>query len=72
MTFLIPLTFYNVGNLAQQQKFNHIHKCKRQNKAHLNSEGDMTSKVSEPSEIPGLSLGTVEAVILVFFMMHHY
>ena len=72
VTFLIPLTFYNLRNLAQQQEFNHIHKCKRQNKAPLNSEGDMTSKVSEPSEIPWLSLGTAEAVVLMFFMMHHY
>ena len=32
----------------------------------------MTSKVSEPSEIPWLPLGTAEAVVLVFFMMHHY
>ena len=72
VTFLIPLTFYSLGNLAQQQEFNHIHGCKRQNKVPLNSEGDVTSKVSEASEIPWLSLGRAEAVLLVFLTMHHY
>lgn len=67
------LAFYNLGNLAQQQEFNHIHKRKKDKIRHLlNSEGDMTSKVSEPSETPLAVLGTAEAVVLVFFMMHHY
>lgn len=61
VTFLIPLTFYNLGNLTQQQEFNHIHWCKRQNKAPFNSEGAVTSKVS----------GTPELFICVFLMLHH-
>lgn len=51
---LIPLTFYNLGNLTQQQEFNHIHWCRRQNKAPLNSEGAVTSKVSELRGSPGI------------------
>lgn len=72
MTFLIPLTFYNLGNLAQQQEFNHIQWCKRQNKAPLNSEGDVTSKVSEPSETLLMSLRTAETMLLMFLRPRHY
>lgn len=53
VTFLIPLTFYNLWNLAQQQEFNHIHWCKRQNKAPLHSDRDMTSKVQSLQRLTG-------------------
>lgn len=53
VTFLIPLTFYNLWNLAQQQEFNHIHWSKRQNKAPLHSDRDMTSKVQSLQRLTG-------------------
>lgn len=53
VTFLNPLTFYNLWNLAQQQEFNHIHWCKRQNKAPLRSDRDMTSRVQSLQRLTG-------------------
>lgn len=60
VTFLIPLTFYNLWNLAQQQEFNHIHWCKRQNKAPLRSDRDMTSKVQSLQRLTGNPQGQLQ------------
>lgn len=60
VTFLIPLTFYNLWNLAQQQEFNHIHWCKRQNKAPLRSDRDMTSKVQSLQRCSGDPQGQLQ------------
>lgn len=60
VTFLIPLTFYNLWNLAQQQEFNHIHWCKRQNKAPLHSDRDMTSKVQSLQRLAGDPQGQLQ------------
>lgn len=60
VTFLIPLTFYNLWNLAQQQEFNHIHWCKRQNKAPLRSDRDMTSKVQSLQRLTGDPQGQLQ------------
>lgn len=60
VTFLIPLTFYNLWNLAQQQEFNHIHWSKRQNKAPLHSDRDMTSKVQSLQRLTGDPQGQLQ------------
>lgn len=60
VTFLIPMTFYNLWNLAQQQEFNHIHWCKRQNKAPLHSDRDMTSKVQGLERLAGDPQGQLQ------------
>lgn len=60
MTFLIPMTFYNLWNLAQQQEFNHIHWCNRQNKAPLHSDRDMTSKVQSLGRLAGDPQGQLQ------------
>lgn len=60
VTFLIPLTFYNLWNLAQQQEFNHSRWCKRQNKAPLRSDRDMTSKVQSLQTLTGDPQGQLQ------------
>lgn len=64
VTFLIPMTFYNLWNLAQQQEFNHIHWCKRQNKAPLHSHRDMTSKVQSLERLTGDPQGQLQQFCL--------
>lgn len=67
VTFLIPMTFYNLWNLAQQQEFNHIHWCKRQNKAPLRSDRDMTSKVQSLQRRTGDPQGQLQRSCLWSF-----